>query len=234
MPDQQGSIDSTQNPNKINLMARLVQPEHLDSLDPSDPRAVTSRRDLALINQLMGNPRWFELALKPYLDARLHTLELGAGGGELARHLHRSVDFATYTAVDLAPRPTEWPENAIWHRGDILDYENLGTTELLLANLILHHFTDQQLEDLGQRIQRSNVRHILANEPCRRSIHKWQLRAGCLIGFNAVTLYDGCVSIQAGFQGSELAKKLGLDDKEWFVIIRTTFMGAYRMEAHRR
>ncbi len=214
-------------------MSRQVRPEQLDALDPSDPKAQVSRRNLVTINRLMGNFHWFQRALKPIGEARLHTLELGAGGGELAGHLHRTTDFATYTAVDFAPRPPKWPESAMWHRGDILHYTNFGTMELLLANLVLHHFTDEVLEELGRRIQHSNIRYILANEPCRRSIHKWQLRAGRLIGFNDITLYDGCVSIDAGFRGAELAHKLGLDEQQWQVTIETSIMGAYRMEAHR-
>jgi len=215
-------------------MARRIRPEYLDTLDPADPAAKASRRDLVLINQLMGNHSWFESALSAYEDEKLHTLELGAGEGELARHLHAVNNFATYTAVDYAPRPPEWPNDAMWHQGDILDYENLGTTEVVLANLILHHFTNEQLASLGDRIKSSNVQHIFANEPCRRPAHKWQLRAGCLIGFSAITLYDGCVSIEAGFKRNELASIMALDEKDWLVTVKTSFMGAYRMEAHRR
>jgi hypothetical protein len=215
-------------------MARQIKPERLDSLDPMDPKAIASRKDLVTINQLMGNYRWFERALKPIHGARLHALEIGAGGGELGSYLDSVTKFATYTAVDFAPRPEKWPEHAMWHRGDILHYDNLGTTELLIANLILHHFTDEQLDQLGKRLKRSSIRHILANEPCRRPIHKWQLWAGCAIGFNAVTLYDGSVSIDAGFKENELAHKLGLKRSEWLITVNTTMMGAYRMEAHRR
>lgn len=215
-------------------MVRRVKPEQLDSLDPMDPKALASRRDLTLINKIMGNHRWFEQALKPMYDAKLHALEIGAGGGELGTYLNEKIEFSTYSAVDFAPRPEVWPRDAMWHRGDILHYENLGTTELLLANLILHHFTDEELDALGRRIQHSSIQHIYANEPSRRTIHKWQLWAGCLIGFSAVTLYDGTISINAGFNENELAHKLGLKRAEWLVCVTTTKMGAYRMEAHRR
>jgi hypothetical protein len=39
-------------------MERVVEPELLDQLSPSDPRAVHSRRDLHWINLWMGNLRW--------------------------------------------------------------------------------------------------------------------------------------------------------------------------------
>ena len=215
-------------------MGRRVKPEQLDSLDPMDPKALASRRDLVLINKLMGNYRWFALALKPNHGTKHHALEFGAGGGELGIYLNDNVEFATYSAVDFAPRPEQWPVNAMWHQGDILHYDHLETTKLLLANLILHHFTDEELDALGKRIQRSNIRHILANEPCRRSFHKWQLWAGSILGFNSVTLYDGTISINAGFKKDELAHKLGLNQNDWLITQTTSFMGAYRMEAHRR
>ena len=99
---------------------------------------------------------------------------------------------------------------------------------------VLHHFPDAQLARLGAILQRGAIRHILANEPCRRSLHKIQLRAGRLIGFNPVTLYDGVVSIDGGFRNSELPRALGLDPQQWSWTIRETALGAYRMEAKRQ
>ena len=68
-------------------MLRLVQPERLDTLHPSDPDAQASRRDLVTINRLMGNYRWFERMIHQPLAHPSHCLEIGAGGGELAKLL---------------------------------------------------------------------------------------------------------------------------------------------------
>jgi hypothetical protein len=215
-------------------MLRYVQPEKLDSLDASDPDARASRRDLVTINHLMGNYRWFQRTLRTYATHTENCLEIGAGGGELASRLIAHTDFAHYGAVDLAPAPADWPASASWHRGDLLDHPGYNDADLLLANLILHHFSDAQLASLGAALNTSQIQSIFANEPCRRRIHKFQLRAGRLIGFNRVTLHDGSVSIDAGFRGDELPRTLGLDPERWTWTIRTNAMGAYRMEAHRR
>jgi hypothetical protein len=215
-------------------MLRLVQPERLDTLHPSDPDALASRRDLVTINRLMGNYRWFERIIHKQLPHPSHCLEIGAGGGELAKFLIQQSNCRCYTAVELAPRPQAWPESAVWHQGDLLDYTGYDSAEILIANLVLHHFTDAQLARLGAILQRGAIRHILANEPCRRSLHKIQLRAGRLIGFNPVTLYDGVVSIDGGFRNSELPRALGLDPQQWSWTIRETALGAYRMEAKRQ
>lgn len=215
-------------------MLRNVQPELLDSLDPSDPGALANRRDLLLINQLMGTYRWFGKLLPRLGHSSIHALELGAGDGALGHRLHKRMRFGSYTAVDLIPAPENWPDQALWHQGDLLEYNSFGCNNVLLANLILHHFEDDQLARLGARIQDSGIRHILASEPCRRSMHKWQLRAGSLLGFHPVTLYDGCISIDGGFQGEELPAKLGLSTRDWTWTIQTTFMGAYRWAASRK
>ena len=63
---------------------RRVQPEILDDLPAEDPRAVRSRRDLRLINRLMGNHRW---VLRHVAEHSGRVVELGAGDGCLARRI---------------------------------------------------------------------------------------------------------------------------------------------------
>jgi hypothetical protein len=62
-------------------MLRTLQPELLDSLPSDHPDARHSRRDLRVINRLMGNHRWFARTLPPLVRAGEHALELGAGNG---------------------------------------------------------------------------------------------------------------------------------------------------------
>ena len=214
-------------------MPRLAQPEKLDSLDATDPDAQASRRDLVKINRWMGNFAWFEKILDRQCSGWKHFLEMGAGGGELAMRLIQKSRCATYTAVDRMPMPDNWPQSARWHQGDLFQYTEYTTAEVLLANLVLHHFDDNELSRIGDLIQQSSIAKIVVNEPCRRSFHKFQLRAGKLIGFNHITLYDGSVSIDAGFRANELPELLGLAPTRWHWRIEETLMGAYRMIAER-
>ncbi len=216
-------------------MLRTVCPEILDTLPASHPDAQASRRDLVRINQLMGNGRWFAKTLrhlKP--DAAPHYLEIGAGDGSLARRLIQSFAPAHYTAIDLAPQPADWPSMGQWKQSDLLQFTSEPPATHLIANLVLHHFKAPELSALGQRIQDSKIQTILACEPCRRNLHTFQLRAGKWIGFNRVTLHDGCVSVEAGFRGNELPEALGLASDRWDWSIQETFMGAYRMIAERK
>jgi len=216
-------------------MQRTVQLEILDHLPACNIDAIASRRDLVKINCLMGNFRWMRSAIKSERNrAALRYLEIGAGDGHLGQRLIRSASIEHYDAIDLSSRPNSWPQSAQWFARDLLSFDGYGDYTHIVANLILHHFESVQLAELGESIQRSGVRCILANEPCRRALHKYQLRAGKLIGFNYVTLNDGCVSIDAGFRGDELPELLGLSREQWTWQISETLMGAYRMRAERR
>ena len=76
-------------------MERVVEPEILDELSGDDPRALRSRRDLRLINFLMGNERWI---LKQVRSAD-SMVELGAGDGSLTRKLTK---YGSVTGLDLS------------------------------------------------------------------------------------------------------------------------------------
>lgn len=219
-------------------MQRTVQEEILDQLPSTHLDAIASRRDLLKINYLMGNFRWIRSALdEDRADPggpETRYLELGAGDGELAKRLLQASPESQYTALDLAPEPAWWPENAKWIRHDILSFDSFEGFTHLMANLFLHHFHPDELLELGRRIAASSIRRIIACEPCRKARHKHLLLAGKWIGFNAVTLNDGSVSVEAGFRGGELPELLGLDRSEWTWTTEETFMGAYRMLALRR
>ena len=64
------------------LMERTVIPEILDHLAVDDPRAVRSRRDLRMINFLMGNERWLVSRIRGRAESE-SVSELGSGRGEL-------------------------------------------------------------------------------------------------------------------------------------------------------
>lgn len=196
---------------------------------------MASRRDLVKINHLMGNFRWMRRQIRrsrPSKQDRL--LEIGAGDGSLAKKLIRAHDTVDYHALDQCGPPEGWPSRARWHSADLLHFTGYSDYTHLLANLILHHFTEKELRQLGVRIRESSIRCIIASEPCRRSLHKLQLRAGKWIGFNYVTLNDGCVSIDAGFRADELPELLGLATDAWSWSVDETWMGAYRMRADKR
>lgn len=214
---------------------RDPQPEILDHLPPDHPDAVASRRDLRLINALMGNQRWLHNRLTAHLQPGQHIVELGAGDGSLARRFFRRLprDFPLrFTAIDLAPRPPDWPQDPrfLWRQEDLFQCDALPDADIVLACLMLHHFQNQELRALGNRL--SKARLILAREPARQQV--WMRFLLYPFGLNRVTKHDMKLSIEAGFLRNELATALGLSTPTWKIHQRETALNAHEFEATRQ
>lgn len=158
-------------------------------------------------------------------------LELGAGTGELGLRLNRL--RVPLDGLDLWPRPADWPREREWHRCDLLGFSGYDAYPVVIANLILHQFTAEELGRLGSRLRRS-ARVILASEPERRRVSQVMMAAFApVLGVNHVTNHDARVSIAAGFRGDELPGFLGLAPGEWRFSCRSASFGAIRMVAMR-
>jgi hypothetical protein len=210
---------------------RTLRPELLDSLDPDDPGARHSRRDLRIVNRIIGNEKWFLDVLRSKLKPGERVLELGSGTGEIAMAL--SAAGIAIDGLDLCPRPPRWPRQSEWYRADIRSFSKYAEYSAVLANLTLHHFNSDELAALGVKL--AGTRLIVASEPARR--RRSQLMFGVfgpLLGANRITLHDARVSIAAGFLGDELPHALGLAADRWNWRCEMSLLGAHRMIARRR
>src|ERR1700694_1291476 len=102
-------------------MLRSVEPEWLDTLGASEPRAKRSRRDLRLINFIMGNAGSVARALGNTLADGASIADLGAGDGTFMLRVARKirprlirvqlvlVDRAGAIGVETAARFRELP-----------------------------------------------------------------------------------------------------------------------------
>lgn len=212
-------------------MRRRVTPELLDSLPPDAPEAVATRRDIRRFNSLLGGFRWLRASLASLLRPGERVVELGAGDGALARHLAPLLRErgAGYIGVDLAPRPPDLPDDLGWEQADLRTCDALGSADVIVANLILHHFDDRDLADLGRRVR---ARALLASETARRRRFRLAVR---LLGplLHPVSRHDARVSVEAGFRGEELASLLR-PEGVWSWSCRTTLFGAHRAIGLRR
>jgi hypothetical protein len=212
-------------------MQRTLQPELLDSLPHDHPDALHNRRDLRLTNAVVGNPRWFARILPALLRPGEVALELGAGTGELGAVLRKT--GVAVDGLDLWGRPAAWPPERQWHAADLRTFCGYAAYPVIIANLVLHQFPDEELRSLGARWQTARV--IVASEPARRRVSQVLYRAlAPLLGANHVSLHDAHVSIAAGFRRDELPCLLGLDPLTWAIRCRVTWLGIYRMVAVRR
>jgi hypothetical protein len=187
-----------------------------------------------MVNRMMGNFRWLVRQLAEVPGNGL-ILEIGAGDGMFAQQACRRTPSLAprYHAIDRAPRPAGWPVEAVWHQADVWSgsaAEPLSQATVLVANLVLHHFSDEELHRLGELLPACHT--ILACEPCRRERHVWQGRLLFPI-LHPVTRHDMTVSIRAGFRGEELSGAIGLDPGQWRSDASETWLGAYRFVAVR-
>jgi predicted nicotinamide N-methyase len=200
-------------------MHRHVEPEWLDELPPTDPRAAGSRRDLQRLNRLMGHASAFARTIHQHTDSRaaLSLVELGAGDGtfllQLARRLPRSRNVQA-TLVDRLPAVTDATLAALTQLGwpsrvavsDVFAWlnDNSPKSSVIMANLFLHHFEPERLRELLHRIaERAEL--FVACEPRRGPLPWLASRCLAVVGCNAVTRHDAVISVRAGFTGRELS-----------------------------
>jgi hypothetical protein len=220
---------------------RIVEPEWLDELSPDRPEAQRTRRDLVRVNWFMRNPAILARALTQIpLPPRWTLVELGAGDGALAWALVRRLrkdqrpgkvillDRQAALSRQIVPRMAALGCDAETVQADVFDWLESSAAPpspaLLMANLFLHHFQDEQLECLFERISRQ-ADFFVACEPHRsRFAVRFSGPLLGLIGCNHVTRHDGVLSVRAGFRDEELSalwrKQMGWELHEsgagWF------------------
>jgi hypothetical protein len=211
----------------------VVLPEILDSLAENDPAAVANRRDLRRLNVAMGNFRWMRRVLARFPALPATGAEWAAGDGSLGDFLFRTGLGIPLTGIDRWSRPERWPRDWSWWQGDLRDGVLRPPAPLVVGNLILHHFSDGELAELGAELARTG--HLLVfNETARTP---WALALARLLrlaGAHPVTRHDALVSVRAGFRAEELPSLLGLASADWEWTVRIHPLGAYRMVARRR
>jgi len=211
-------------------MERVVEPEWLDELPASDSRASRSRRDLRRLNALMGHASLVAGSLRRANGTKQihHLVELGAGDGSfalsLARRLLSVAPFREVTLVDQAACANRNAHGEFAKLGcalnviqaDVFDWlAGAPEAHVMVANLFLHHFADEPLQQL-LHLTASRSRVFIACEPRRSSISLAGSRLVGWIGCNDVTRHDAVVSVRAGFSGRELTR-LWPEHREWIL-----------------
>jgi hypothetical protein len=207
-------------------MKRIIQPEWLDTLPPDDPRAMRSRRDLCRVNAWMRNHVILTRALMEHWPGPVpqQITELGAGDGKFLLSVAQimqarwpSVNVSLLDRQKNVSPPTLTAFAALGWRAeavvaDVFDWP-AADNDIVVANLFLHHFTDERLAELLRLISR-RAKLFIAVEPRRGAGPLFCSRWLWAIGCNAVTRHDAAVSVRAGFAGRELSS-LWPDSSAW-------------------
>lgn len=195
-------------------MKRIVKPEILDTLPPDDPGALRSRRDLRRVNSWMQNHKTMARALAENLPgAPRQITDLGAGDGNFLLQVAQASRLRglNATLLDLqknVPAQTlaefskcGWRAEAVV--ADVFDWPQMET-EVVVANLFLHHFEDGELRELFRTIA-ARAKLFIVIEP-----HRFRFPFPCaqtlrLIGCGKITRHDAEASIAAGFVRTEIS-----------------------------
>jgi hypothetical protein len=197
--------------------ARVVAPEILDELPPSAPEARRSRRDLQRVNFWMGNGPLLATMLGSVAGKNSPTtvVDLGGGDGRVMLGVARRtgwagvrlhiVDRQKLLTAETAASFERLGWSAASVQADVLEWlSGRPRTDILVANLFLHHFRDRELG----KVLAAAAHCCWAFVACDPRRFKYAAAAGQLVrllGCSSVTRHDAVTSIRAGFRGLELS-----------------------------
>lgn len=204
--------------------------ERLDegSYSPKEYRRCLEQ--LEKIGQLPGGDRAIFEAIDP-LPPIQKLLDVGCGGGSLARALARRYPQAEVVGIDLAQEAVEVassysnPQNlrfqrARWEEIDPSDYD------LITSSLMLHHLSDEEILAFLQWTSAASG-HVILNDLHRHPLAWLLFAAMAPICFpSRLIFHDGLRSIRRAFTRRELrsylekAKLLHQSKIEWKVGFR--------------
>lgn len=211
--------------------ARIVVPELLDELNPNDPRAKRSRRDLRRVHRALGSLSLLKAAIS---RLKLKTppariLELGAGDASLLLRLARAqpewrnLELTLLDRHDLLSREMRdaydqlgWKLTVL--RADVVEWateDHSQHFDLCITTLFLHHFDTAALGHLMAAIA-THSNAFIACEPRRNSFARLGSHLVGMLGVNAVTRGDAVKSVEAGFSGQELSGMWPNPQSDWW------------------
>lgn len=233
-------------------MNRIVREELLDQLPPEDPRAIRSRRDLRRLNQILRHARFLSQSLihAGFSKRGRRIVDLGGGDGAFCLQLVRRlpavsggqvvlIDRLELVTVETRHAFSDLGWKLILHTGDI--FEQLAKLELqpgtaAVANLFLHHFSDDALARLMELVA-EKCDLLIACEPRRSWLALTASKLVPLVGCGPVTRHDAIASVRAGFTDTDLtnlwrSRNWDVREKQWglfshcFVATRQTLAGS--------
>jgi len=189
------------------------QRELLDHAPPAEARA--NLADLVRINRWFGGRRLVAQLAAELLpaDKRCTVLDVGAASGDMGAALRRTLPLAQVISLDRSEHhlhAAPFPKLV----GDAFALPFAPrSVDVVMANLFLHHFSDDEIICLLKAFRNVSRRGVLIIDLLRHPVARYFLPATrWLFRWNSITLHDGPVSVDAAFQRRELtwlAKQAG-------------------------
>jgi hypothetical protein len=193
---------------------RVIEPEMLDEQPPE--QAAPSLRDIVRINRITGGHEVLRRRLREVVrpDESFTFLDIGAGSGDAADVVRREYPLASVISLDYRLHHIRCARSErVVADAFRLPLRDAGV-DIAYCGLFLHHFGEEDVVRLLAAMRKVARRFVIVND-LERHLLPWLFLPATrwLFRWDAITLHDGPISVQAGFTGSEmqhLASRAGL------------------------
>jgi SAM-dependent methyltransferase len=203
---------------------RSHKPERLDTGEYTPDEYALWQKEMAIIHRFFGERR----ALRNSLIADIRRsgsqpvsiLDVGAGSGDLLRHVRNNVDvessFLVGIEIGLKAAKSIQEEDILAVRADAtkLPFPE-RSFDYTFCTLMLHHLGDEAAIDILREMERVTRRRIFVVDLERSALSYYLYRALGSVFLQDFTLHDGSLSIRRSFTRDELnalGKRAGLSN----------------------
>ena len=187
------------------LSGRVLKPEILDTLPYDQARASLS--DLVRLNRRWGGYSTLQRLVEDAVPRGepLSVLDVGAASGDMGRRIRNLRPQARVTSLDyVASHLTACEGPRVVGDAFALPFHP-GSFDYVFCSLFLHHFRDAQIVDLLQQFGRVARRAVLVVDLLRSPLAYYFVPwTRWILGWDAVTVNDGPISVEAAFHPREL------------------------------
>lgn len=209
---------------KINTSKRTSKVEIMDDFELQGDDLERTLRDLDNINKWLGGNRITLKGIKKLLknhseNVPVHIVDVGCGNGAILREIAewgRNKSFplkltgidANKHAVSIAERLSEYYPEITFNALNIFDSDFRNKKfDIVLCTLTLHHFKDEEIEEIMTHFYRQARIGVVIND-LHRSSHAYVLfKAFCKVFIrNKIAKEDGLTSILRGFKRRDIKR----------------------------
>ncbi|MCJ8012415.1 methyltransferase domain-containing protein [Paenibacillus sp. KQZ6P-2] len=201
------------------LNSRSVEAEYMDDFSSGGEELLEALQHLRRLNRIFAaaGPLLHgikELWIRSGKPKRLHVMDIGAGSGELNRHILR---WADRMGIDIEITLVDVTEEACIEarkifideprvravRQDVFDLEK-ASADMLISSQFLHHFNDDELLEVTRQMLKCSRLGIVISDIHRHWI-SWSAvwLTAHLISTNRYIRHDGPLSVAKGFHSSD-------------------------------